>query len=570
MSILLKGSEDEQINFAFKMLDIGGNGVLKKQAFDAIKEVIKYFSVASDNNSQIADKIINLLDPNGTRNLSYLEFQKIIKENRIFFQTLGKIDGKNKENPDSSENPEEISEENKFVAENFLKSKFENVRTNKKLKGAPIVFGHELWEFTWYIMSGISKSVQTAECTIQMRELEFLFNQERIYKLPFIQANCIFVDFAPCIFHLIRKQFQTDSINYLLSLGTEQFLGNLLMGKLNAFMDCTGSSSGRSKSLFFATHDEKYLIKTIADEEDATLCSILKSYFEFIKENKNTLLARIFSLHRTRFINNSSIIIMKNLFYSDNAIQIHEIYDLKGSTIDRHVDKKDDSEVVALKDNNFRRTLNFGPLAKAFFLEQIERDIRWMESHNICDYSLLLGIHFRDSTSSSSSSITPTTSSSAVPNANPSASNVLHSTFSSANFSSISSTSTTTSPTNSFSVENNNSTNGATSSNSSAEQSPIPFDDWENAPTLNEILANSDESSDPPDFSFNHFHGGILSNDRKEVYYISIIDILTTYDLKKKGENLLKSVFNDPNQISAIPSKDYRKRFQKKIISIVR
>jgi hypothetical protein len=57
--------------------------------------------------------------------------------------------------------------------------------------------------------------------------------------------------------------------------------------------------------------------------------------------------------------------------------------------------------------------------------------------------------------------------------------------------------------------------------------------------------------------------GGTLSEDAKEVYFISIIDILTTYSYKKMGENLAKSLFNDPAQISAIRPAPYRQRFQK-------
>jgi len=55
------------------------------------------------------------------------------------------------------------------------------------------------------------------------------------------------------------------------------------------------------------------------------------------------------------------------------------------------------------------------------------------------------------------------------------------------------------------------------------------------------------------------------------VYFIGLIDILTQYDLKKFGENAIKSLrYGFGNKgISAIPPKPYRIRFMKYISSII-
>jgi hypothetical protein len=45
--------------------------------------------------------------------------------------------------------------------------------------------------------------------------------------------------------------------------------------------------------------------------------------------------------------------------------------------------------------------------------------------------------------------------------------------------------------------------------------------------------------------AFKSFMGGVLSADGEEIYYIAIIDILTQYVFKKKGERLLKSFIHD-------------------------
>ena len=85
--------------------------------------------------------------------------------------------------------------------------------------------------------------------------------------------------------------------------------------------------------------------------------------------------------------------VMQNVF--DSPLTIHEQYDLKGSTVDRHVNSEPDPD-IALKDNNLRqynRSLNLTVKHRAYLLEQLEHDLMWMEGHGLCDYSFLLGIH---------------------------------------------------------------------------------------------------------------------------------------------------------------------------------
>ena len=55
----------------------------------------------------------------------------------------------------------------------------------------------------------------------------------------------------------------------------------------------------------------------------------------------------------------------------------------------------------------------------------------------------------------------------------------------------------------------------------------------------------------------------IESNDGQCRYKIGIIDLLTKYDIKKKGENIFKSVIHnvDSTSISAIDQDTYQNRF---------
>ena len=55
--------------------------------------------------------------------------------------------------------------------------------------------------------------------------------------------------------------------------------------------------------------------------------------------------------------------------------------------------------------------------------------------------------------------------------------------------------------------------------------------------------------------------GGWLGDDGAEVYYMAIIDVLTQYNLKKRGEHVIKSLRFDKEKISAQPPAPYRERF---------
>ena len=53
---------------------------------------------------------------------------------------------------------------------------------------------------------------------------------------------------------------------------------------------------------------------------------------------------------------------------------------------------------------------------------------------------------------------------------------------------------------------------------------------------------------------------GILSQDKKFIYFLGIIDILTDYSSVKKLEHIVKRIAFGPT-ISAIPPKEYADRF---------
>ncbi|MDP2435598.1 MAG: hypothetical protein Q8P67_07635, partial [archaeon] len=64
-------------------------------------------------------------------------------------------------------------------------------------------------------------------------------------------------------------------------------------------------------------------------------------------------------------------------------------------------------------------------------------------------------------------------------------------------------------------------------------------------------------------------HGGILSSEGTCIYFIAVVDILTEYDMQKRGERALKSIRYSAQQISALPPVPYRQRFLKFVSRII-
>lgn len=87
---------------------------------------------------------------------------------------------------------------------------------------------------------------------------------------------------------------------------------------------------------------------------------------------------------------------MNNLFPPHR--DIHETFDLKGSTVGREYpeEKAALNPRAVLKDLNWinrGRVLDLGPEKRALLTEQLRRDSELLKKVNVMDYSLLVGIH---------------------------------------------------------------------------------------------------------------------------------------------------------------------------------
>ncbi|GAM22814.1 hypothetical protein SAMD00019534_059890, partial [Acytostelium subglobosum LB1] len=373
-------------------------------------------------------------------------------------------------------------------------------------EGKEITLGHDNWLTMQYIMIGIRKAIGEA-LTLPTRKLK---QKDYDVVVEFKYDGWTFRDCSPLPFKKVRDRLGIDPKYYMFTLGPEKIFGNLLMGNLSVL--CEVVSSGRSGSMFFRSNEGRYLLKTIPQNEEAVLKSILPAYVQHLERHPNSLLAKTLGCYSMMKTKDFRFIVMNNLFFT--PLPIHEKYDLKGSTIGRHVEHVKDEDnpaniaEVALKDLDFKRKLHIGPELKAALMEQIEHDTMLLESNNICDYSLLVGVHRIDE----------------------------------------------------FSPLALDSDNPESSSRDIIDMLDEGFFK-SNSSSANNTIGKSS--------IFQQHYGGILSSDKKEVYFIAIIDILTSWDFRKKYENMFKSLVHESSQLSAIDPARYRKRFQQLVHHIV-
>merc|ERR1712003_99659 len=151
---------------------------------------------------------------------------------------------------------------------------------------------------------------------------------------------------------------------------------------------------------FFYSHDGQFLIKSMTRSECKLMRKILPSYYYYVKNQPNTLLTKFYGMYRVKTHNRQPIyfVVMGSVFYTD--LDIHTIYDLKGSTKGRCATEKEKlQETPVLKDLDFmqnKEVLQIGSVKAKLFCEQLRKDTELLRKLKIMDYSLLVGIHYFD------------------------------------------------------------------------------------------------------------------------------------------------------------------------------
>ncbi|KAG2372711.1 hypothetical protein C9374_013612 [Naegleria lovaniensis] len=543
MAILSRGSVEQKIEFAFSMIDLDHDGKLSREELQkvitALYKVLTSLGLGSKTMQDpivYANKLFDEMDEEKCGYLTLEAYKKGALKNSNLLKGLGVLE--------SSESV--IDQDALTTRENGMPILTENDLKNTsdkpmKHQGKIIGFGSRKWNLCLNMMIGIRLSSDCIgsidERDVRMEDFSvrlmfdlpkessrnlLLSNSDttrphspRGSSLPYDseEVAATFVDYAPFVFKHIRKMTGITEASYMLSLGPEQLLGNLLLGSISTLSEHL--SDGKSGSFFFYSNDRKFMVKTISKAEVACLKRILPMYYKYLSQNPDSLIVRILG-HHEMIINSERInfIVMGNIFSSSRPVI--ELYDLKGSTQGRKNPEgfcKKDLDLLEKK-----RTFTIGLENKLNYMKIIEKDTQFLASCNLLDYSLLVGVckAARSNNTTSSSSGAATIS----------------------NFVSVDSQQEIASPTTILTSTPNTSRKtsgfGARLMRNNKCVCAIPS---------SQLAKNLEEES--------------------ELYYIGIIDILTEWTFKKESEHHLKSITSKSDTISAIHPKPYSERFFK-------
>ncbi|KAF4586934.1 Phosphatidylinositol-4-phosphate 5-kinase [Pleurotus pulmonarius] len=341
-----------------------------------------------------------------------------------------------------------------------------------------------------------------------------------------------FKDYAPWVFRTLREDiFHMDPADYLLSLTSKYILSEL-------------GSPGKSGSFFYFSRDYRFIIKTIRKEEATFLRNVLKQYYEHVKTNPHTLISRFYGLHRVKLPRGKKIhfVIMNNLFPPHR--DIHETYDLKGSTVGRYYpeEKLQQNPRAVLKDVNWikrGRQLELGPEKRALLEEQLRRDKEFLKEVNVMDYSLLVGIH--DVKRGNTEGVRSETLKVFSPDL-PKPRRSMHA------------------PKDAEAMRR--AMNASDPKRLGKGKGTIRLPEKDTGDTQREgFLFYQDEGGLRATDDNNEVLGESSDDPDGKIYYLGIIDILTPYGVRKKLEHFWKGLKDDRHKISPVPAAEYADRF---------
>uniref|UniRef100_M1BKJ7 1-phosphatidylinositol-4-phosphate 5-kinase n=2 Tax=Solanum TaxID=4107 RepID=M1BKJ7_SOLTU len=298
------------------------------------------------------------------------------------------------------------------------------------------------------------------------------------------------------------------------------------------------SSPGKSGSFFYLTNDDKYMIKTLKKAEVKVLLGMLPAYYNHVRAFENTLVTKFFGLHCVKLTGPAQkkvrFVIMGNLFCTEYAI--HRRFDLKGSSHGR-VTEKSESQIdstTTLKDLDLNFIFRLQKVWFQEFCRQVDRDCDFLEQERIMDYSLLVGVHFRE-VSGSGEPVTTETRNSGV-----------------------------RTPT-----ANADQSGDVSTPRISRADMDLLFDPsgWASIRLGINMPAKAELTVRRSDFEA-QLVGEPTGQYYDVIVFFSIIDILQNYDISKKLEHAYKAFQYDPTSISAVDPKQYSKRFRDFILQV--
>ncbi|CAF0737067.1 unnamed protein product [Didymodactylos carnosus] len=257
----------------------------------------------------------------------------------------------------------------------------------------------------------------------------------------------------------------------------------------------------------YLSSDRRFILKCITKEDVGQIHQVLPEYHRYIVETQgDTLLPHFYAMYRLTVDDKENyILVTKNVISS--RLRIHAKYDVKGSTVDRSASDKEKSKgSPTLKDNDFindKRIIEIGD-QKRTFMDKLKRDVNFLVTQYLMDYSLLIGIHDIEKGGVQEKEYTLTSGSEMA--------------------------------------TSDLSGNESDNNNPSGSESPTPGNEealWDDETFM---IRSSENSA------------------RRELYWMALIDF-TYYGMKKKGANVAKTMKYGGDEISTVNPEHYARRF---------
>ena len=273
----------------------------------------------------------------------------------------------------------------------FFKNQNENSFSflkNKKSIVHTIKYNNTIDSYNYADMNDIDIHVSIKKSLINPEEND-LNSEKTISNSNQNEEDSLIIEYLPEIFNNLRKNDNIDD-----NIMIKAFSPSKNKKAINKMSE----SKGKSGSFFFYSHDRKFIIKTIIEEERETLLNIINTYYNYVKEHKETLITKIYGVYTVVIKNASSvnIILMQNLF-GCSPIHIQRMFDLKGSTIGRKTkDVQNWKKDQVLKDLDYewltkieRKLINFKEDDIKEIKNNLTKDINFYKNLGLMDYSLL-------------------------------------------------------------------------------------------------------------------------------------------------------------------------------------
>ncbi|GLT41918.1 hypothetical protein SLA2020_159460 [Shorea laevis] len=226
-----------------------------------------------------------------------------------------------------------------------------------------------------------NRDVRPSDFGDRARIIMFFPRKGSQFTPPHKSVDFYWKDYCPMVFRDLRELFKLDAAEYMMSICGDDGLRELL-------------SPGKSGSIFYLSHDDKFIIKTLKKAELKVLLKMLPNYHNHVKQYENTLITKFFGLHQIKLKCRRKVrfMVMENMFCTE--LRVHSRYNLKGSTQGRCTPNEKIRENTTLKDCDLLYEFHMDKSLREYLFNQLSLDSHFLKAQGIIDYSLLLGVHF--------------------------------------------------------------------------------------------------------------------------------------------------------------------------------